>query len=165
MKTTITEILIKLTLEGISSRLGIRRRHKWYGRYYTENHPMRIAKKRNKLKSKKSLRDLWNNVKYMNIHIGLPEGEEGEEGGQKMYLIKWQLKTSQARRRKQAIGSTQAPKQDEPKYNHTKRWCDCDDLITIKMAEVDDKDRIRKCHVRGNSHKAMNWLFCISFTG
>ena len=48
---------------------------------------MRIAKKRNKLKSKKSLRDLWNNVKYMNIHIGLPE-EEGEEGGQKMYLIK-----------------------------------------------------------------------------
>jgi len=32
----------------------------------------------------------------MNIHIGLPEGEEGEEGGQKMYLIKWQLKTSQA---------------------------------------------------------------------
>ena len=78
---------------------------------------MRIAKKRNKLKSKKSLRDLWNNVKYMNIHIGLPEGEEGEEGGQKMYLIKWQLKTSQAWRRKQAIGSTQAPKQDELKHN------------------------------------------------
>lgn len=49
---------------------------------------MRIAKKRNKLKSKKSLRDLWNNVKYMNIHIGLSEGEGGEEGGQKMYLIK-----------------------------------------------------------------------------
>ena len=62
MKNTITEILIKHTLEGISSRLGIRRRQ--------------------------SLRDLWNNVKYMNIHIGLPEGEEGEEGGQKMYLIK-----------------------------------------------------------------------------
>ena len=48
---------------------------------------MRIAKKRNKLKSKKSLRDLWNNVKYMNIHIGLSEEGE-EEGGQKMYLIK-----------------------------------------------------------------------------
>lgn len=49
---------------------------------------MRITKKMIKLKSKKSLRDLWNNVKYMNIHIGLPEGEEGEEGGQKMYLMK-----------------------------------------------------------------------------
>lgn len=50
MKNTITEILIKHTLEGISSRLGIRRRHKWYGRYYTENHPMRIAKKEKQIK-------------------------------------------------------------------------------------------------------------------
>ena len=97
----------------------------------------------------------------MNIHIGLSEEGE-EEGGQKMYLIKWQMKTFQAWRRKQDIGSTQAPKQDEPKHNHTKRWCDYDDLIKIKTAEVGDKDRIRKCHVWGNSHKAMNWLFCIS---
>lgn len=150
MKNTITEILIKRTREGISSRLGIRRRrHKWSGRYYTENHPMRITKKMIKLKSKKSLRDLWNNVKYMNIHIGLPEGEEGEEGGQKMYLMKWQLKTSQPWRKKQGTGSTQAPKEDEPKPNHTKRWCDYDDLITIKWQKLMTKIEFERVMYEG----------------
>ena len=136
MKNTITEILMKRTRKGISSRLGIRRRrHKWSGRYYTENHPMRITKKRIKLKSKKSLRDLWNNVKYMNIHIGLPEGEEGEEGGQKMYLMKWQLKTSQPWRRKRYRKHTGSQTRCT-QTQHTERWRNYDGLITIKQQKV-----------------------------
>ena len=33
-----------------------------------------------------SLRDLWDNVKYTNIHIiGVPEGEEREKGPEKIF--------------------------------------------------------------------------------
>ena len=41
-----------------------------------------------------SLRDLWDNIKYNNIHIiGVPEGEEREKGPRK-YLKRLYLKTS-----------------------------------------------------------------------
>ena len=34
-----------------------------------------------------SLRDLWDNIKYNNIHIiGVPEGEERERKDQRKYL-------------------------------------------------------------------------------
>ena len=33
-----------------------------------------------------SLRDLWNNIKHINIHIiGVPEGEEREKGPEKIF--------------------------------------------------------------------------------
>ena len=39
------------------------------------------------LKSDKSLRDLWDNIKHTNIHIiRVPEGEERERKGQRKYL-------------------------------------------------------------------------------
>ena len=42
-------------------------------------------KKRMK-KSEDNLRDVWDNIKYSNIHImGVPEGEEKEKGPEKIF--------------------------------------------------------------------------------
>ena len=42
-------------------------------------------KKRMK-KSEDNLRDVWDNIKYSNIHImGAPEGEEKEKGPEKIF--------------------------------------------------------------------------------
>ena len=47
------------------------------------------------LKNESSIRDLWDNIKHVNLHIiGIPEGEERERR-LKMYLKKLWLKTSQ----------------------------------------------------------------------
>ena len=60
-------------------------------REYWKN-PVRIANNNNN----KNGIDLWDNIKYTNIHIiVVPGGEEGKRGS-KMYLKKLWLKISQA---------------------------------------------------------------------
>ena len=47
------------------------------GRQGSGNHPIRTAKRKKNLKNEDSLRDLWDNIKHINIFmIGVPEGEE-----------------------------------------------------------------------------------------
>ena len=43
-------------------------------------------KKKRMKKSEDNLRDVWDNIKYSNIHImGVPEGEEKEKGPEKIF--------------------------------------------------------------------------------
>ena len=43
-------------------------------------------KKKRMKKSEDNLRDVWDNIKYSNIHImGAPEGEEKEKGPEKIF--------------------------------------------------------------------------------
>ena len=43
-------------------------------------------KKKRMKKSEDNLRDVWDNIKYSNIHMmGAPEGEEKEKGPEKIF--------------------------------------------------------------------------------
>ena len=70
------------------------------------------------------LSDLWNNIKHNNIHIiGVPEGDEKKKVIENIFE-EIMAKISQTWRRKQisSTGSTEHPKQDEPKQTHTKTY-------------------------------------------
>ena len=47
----------------------------------SKNHSIRSAKRKENFKNEGSVRGLWDDIKYNNIHIGAPEGEEGREKG------------------------------------------------------------------------------------
>lgn len=73
-------------------------------------------------RNKDSLRDLWNNVTYTNIHIiGVVEGEEREKGTDNIFKDKIVEnfpnlgKTTDIQ-----VQEAQSCKQDEPKESHTK---------------------------------------------
>ena len=75
MKNTITEI--KNTLEGINYRLNDT--EEWTSELEDRVVELTDVEQKRKKKSKDSLRDLWDNIKSMNIHlIGVPEGQERE---------------------------------------------------------------------------------------
>ena len=65
-------------------------------------------------------RDLWDDIKWVNLHIiEIPEGED--KGGWK-YIWRnygWKLSKSEGKRY-QDTGSTEGPKEVEPKQAHTK---------------------------------------------
>ena len=69
-----------------------------------------------------SLRDLWDNIKWTNIHItGVPEEEEKEKGMRK-YLKRLQLKTSLTWERNchPSRGSSESHIQGKFKEEHAK---------------------------------------------
>ena len=76
MKNSTTEI--KNTLVGINRGLYEAENHiSDLEVKVAENNPIRTAKRKRHLKSENSLRDLWDNIKGINICIiGVPEGEE-----------------------------------------------------------------------------------------
>ena len=83
-------IAIKNNLDGTNSRLmGAEERIS-----EMEDRMMEITateknkgKRMKKKKTEESLRDLWDNIKFTNIHIiRVPEGEERERKGQRKYL-------------------------------------------------------------------------------
>ena len=50
------------------------------------NHYYRTEKKKRMERYEDSVRDLWDNIKYTNIHIiQVPEGEEREKGPEKIF--------------------------------------------------------------------------------
>ena len=58
---------------------------KWPGRQHGENHCCKTIEKRMK-RNEDSLRDLWDNIKWTNIHIiGVPEGKGREKGPEKIF--------------------------------------------------------------------------------
>ena len=85
MNNTITEM--KTTLEGINSRIteaeelisDLEDR-------MVEFTAMEQTKEKRMKRNEDSLRDLWDNIKHNNIRIiGVPEGEEREEGPKKIF--------------------------------------------------------------------------------
>ena len=75
------------TLEGINSR--ITEAEKWISGLEDRMVEITAAKQnkeKKKEKSEDSLRDLWDNIKHMNIFIiWAPEGEEREKGPEKIF--------------------------------------------------------------------------------
>lgn len=83
-----TKTKLKNTQHGFNSRLDEAEEGSVTSKQGSGTHSIGAAKRKKKNeKSKDSLRDLWDNVRWFNIHIiGLPEGEDRK--GQKSYLKK-----------------------------------------------------------------------------
>ena len=58
----------------------------WTGRQSSGSHPSWIEKRKNNFKNKDSLRNLWDNIKHINIHIIGFQKVKKEREGQRTYL-------------------------------------------------------------------------------
>ena len=81
-----------------------------------------------------SVRDLWGNIKCMNIHIiGISEGEERERKGLIKYLKRLYMKASLIWERKYSSpGSAERTIQDKPKEEYSKTPINETDKLNIK---------------------------------
>ena len=122
IKTTISEM--KNTLEGINSRLD-KVDPTSNLKVIETNTQSEQQKEKTIFRIEGSLRHLWDNMKYNNICIiGMPEGEEKEQGIKKLLEeIKTETSLTWSRKNKNkntSPGSTESPKQDRPKETHSK---------------------------------------------
>ena len=86
------------------------------GRQNNGNYPVRTVKSKF-LKNENNLRDLWDTIRYANVHIiGVPEGEKGV----KNVFDEIRLKTSLKKETYPGTGNTEGPQQGECKFIHTK---------------------------------------------
>ena len=111
---------MKNTLEWINSRIkGTERISELEDRLVEITAGEQNKEKRMK-RNEDSLRDLWDNIKYPNIHIiGVPEGEE--KGPEKLFEeIIAQNIPNMRKETHLSPGSAQSPMQDKPKKEHTK---------------------------------------------
>ena len=85
------------------------------------------------------LRELQDNMKHNNIHIiGIPEGEEEEQGIENLFVkVMMENFPNLMREKVTQIQEWQSPKQEEPKEDQARH-------IIIKMANFQDKERILK---------------------
>ena len=125
------------TLEGINSR--ITEAEEWISEL--ENRMVEItASEQNIEKNEDSLRHLWDNIKHTNIHIiGIPEGEEGEKGPEKLFeeIIAENFPSMG----KEIVSQVQEAKRVPGRINlrrNTQRH------IVIKLTKIKDKDKILK---------------------
>ena len=139
MNNTITEM--KNTLEGISSRMT--EAEEWISDL--EDRMVEFtAVEQNKEKRKKtnedSLRDLWDNIKRNNIHIiGVPEGEEREEGSEKISeeIIAENYPNMGKEIATQVQEAQKVPYRRNPRRNMPRH-------IVIKLAKIKDKEKLMK---------------------
>ena len=67
-------------------------------------------------KHESNIRNIWNNIKQANIHtIGIPEGEEKEKGIENTFEEIMAENFPNLKETYQDTGSTEGPKQVEPK--------------------------------------------------
>ena len=107
---------MKNTLEEINTSLG--EADNWISNLEDKEKEKRIKK------SKDSLRNLWDNKKHNDVHIiGVPEGEEGEQGFENLFkeIMTKNFLNMVKEKRHTSLGSTESPKQDEPKEAHTEQ--------------------------------------------
>ena len=120
MNNTMTKM--KNTLEGINSRITeAEEQINDLEDRMVEFTAVEQKKERMK-RNEDSLRDLWDNIKCTNICIiGVPEGEEREKGPQKI-LEETIVETFPNMGKETGPGTTESPKQDEPKEIYTKTY-------------------------------------------
>jgi len=68
-----------------------------------------------------SLRDLWDNIKWTNIHIiGVPEGKRREKVPEKIFEeIRAENFPNMGKETVNQVQEAQSPRQDKPKEEHT----------------------------------------------
>ena len=96
---------------------------KWSGRQNNGNHPIRTEDRRTNEKNESNIWNLWDNIKHADLRIiGIPEEEE--KRGSKIIWRNygWKLPKPKEGNRYAGTGSTEGPKQDEPKQINTKTY-------------------------------------------
>ena len=84
-----------------------------------------------------SLRDLWDNIKCINICvIGVPEGEERDKGPEKIFEeIIAENFLNMGNEIVNQVQEAQSPRKDKPKEEHT-------ETQAITMIKIKDRDKI-----------------------
>ena len=139
MKNTISEL--KTTVQGIKSRLD--EAEDWISELQgkveisTQNEQEKEKRLR---KNEEGLREMQDNMKHKNIHIiGIPEGEEEEQGRENLFEKVMMENFPNLRREKVTrIQETQRVPRKRNRKRPTARH------IIIKMANFQDKERILK---------------------
>ena len=91
-------------------------------------------------RNENSLRDLWDNIKYTNIHtIGVPGGEERERGAENVFeaIIAENFPNLEKKTVTQVQEAQTVPYRINPKRNTPRH-------IVIQMIKIKDKKRILK---------------------
>jgi len=113
----------KYTLEGINSRIA--KAEEWINDLEERMVEMSATEQyieKRMIRNEDSLRDLWDNIKHMNIWITwVPEGEERERTWENIWrdtfrkLFEHGIGNNQS-----SPGSTESSRNDKPKEEHTK---------------------------------------------
>ena len=139
MKNTITEM--KNTLEGINSRITeVEERVSDLEDRMVEFTAMEQNKEKRKKRNEDSLRDLWDNIKCINIRIiGDPEGEEREKGPEKIFeeIIVQNFPNLGNKKATQVQEQQRVPGRINPRRNTPR-------LIVIKLTKIKDKEKLLK---------------------
>ena len=106
------------------------------GKERSENHSNYTEKKKKQL-SKSSLRDLWDNVKHINIHVTeVPEREATEKWTENLFEeITAENFLKLGKKRHSSSGSTESSKQGEPSKKIIQGY------MTIKIENIKDKKK------------------------
>ena len=136
MNNTITEV--KNTLEGINSRIpeAEERISDLEDRMVEFTAADQNKEKRMK-RNGDSLRDLWDNIKFNNIHIiGVPEGEEREKGPKKIFehIIVENFPNMGKKIATQVQEAQRVPYWINPRRNRPRH-------IVLKLAKTKDKEK------------------------
>ena len=139
MNNTITEM--KNTLEGINSRIteAEERISELEDRMVEFTAAEQNKEKRMK-RNEDSLRDLWDNIKHNNIRIiGVPEGEEREEGLEKIFeeITVENFPNMGKEIATQVQEAQRVPYRINPRRNTPRH-------IVMKLAKIKDKEKLLK---------------------
>ena len=121
MKNTISEL--KNTVEGMKSRLDEAEDQISELEDKVQKNTQKEQEKGKRLRKKEeAIREMQDNMKHNNIRIiGIPEGEEEEQGIENLFAKVLMENFPKLRREKVTkIQETQSPKQEEPKETHCK---------------------------------------------
>ena len=94
----------------------------------------------NEKKNEDSQREVWDNIKHINVHIiVVPEGEEREKGPEKIFeeIITENIPNMGKETVNQVQEAQRVPGRINPRRNTPRR-------IVIKMTKIKDKDKILK---------------------
>ena len=139
MKNTISEL--KNTVEGIKSRLDEAEDRISKLEDKVEKNTQKEQEKEKRLrKNEEGLREMRDNMKHNNIHIiGIPEGEEEEQGIENLFeKVMMENFPNLMREKVTQIQETQRVPTKRSPERPTSRH------IIIKMAKFQDKERILK---------------------
>ena len=123
MKNTISEL--KNTVEEIKSRLDEAEDQISELEDKVEKKTKKEKEKEKRLRTnEEAIREMQDNMKCNNIHIiGIPEGEEEQQGIENLFeKVMMKNFTTLMRKKVTQIQDTQSPNQEEPKEAHCKTY-------------------------------------------
>ena len=114
--------------------------NKWGGGQTSGNHGCGTEKRKRLKTNEESLRELWDNVKHINIHIiGVPEGGERQKGTEKIFqeIIAENFPNTGKEPLTQIQEAPRVPYKINPRRNTPRH-------ILIKLTKIKDKEKTLK---------------------